>query len=136
MRNQLLAGLAMLSLCGTTALAQNFGGPREGISREAERLVVDSEMLASDAYNFFAGYNGVIQNSEQQVLFKAEAFASASRLFTRLSKDSSWSSESNIRTNINAAFDLLKGSFDELENIVSSTEEEHQWRRRGNNRPL
>lgn len=110
---------------------------RSRISQEANQLVMASEKLAFDSYNFLKGYNNAINADEQAVLFKTESFAASSRLFAKLAADSNWYTEGYLRTNMFTAFTYLTQSFQELRNTVESTQNKYQWSNRWqDNRPL
>jgi hypothetical protein len=72
--------------------------------------------LAQESYEHFQGWNGVITDKEQAILFKSEAFAASCRLFLKLAETgSTYYRADNARTNIYSAFTYLAAAFSELE---------------------
>jgi len=49
-------------------------------------LVQQAEYLSQTSFDYFMGWNGVISNQEQAILFKSEEFAAACRLFSKLAQ--------------------------------------------------
>jgi len=83
------------------------------LSRE---LVEQAEYLSESSYDYFMGWNGVISNSEQAVLFKSEEFTAACRLFYKLLQDQGgYYRDEHLRTNLYNAFLYLRAEFRQLE---------------------
>ncbi len=82
-------------------------------------LVGQAEYLANSSYDYFMGWNGIISNSEQAVLFKTEEFAAACRLFNKLVRDqTNYFNRGSLRTNLHSAYLYVTTSFHELESIM------------------
>ncbi|MBD3415221.1 MAG: hypothetical protein GF421_12435 [Candidatus Aminicenantes bacterium] len=84
------------------------------------KLGIELEKLASslalNSYQHFEGWNGVISDQEQAVLFKSEAFSASCRLFLKMTaKSSGYFRSGYLRTNLYNAFIYLSRSFKVLE---------------------
>ena len=97
-----------------------FRGDRSSfLSQLCLDLTGQAEYLANSSYDYFMGWNGIISNSEQAVLFKTEEFAAASRLFSKLVRDqTNYFNRGSLRTNLHSAFLYVQASFHELETIM------------------
>jgi len=83
------------------------------IAVELERR---ASFLAQSNFDHFRGWDGVISDQEQAVLFRSEAFAASCRLFVRLAETTSdYYSRNYRRTNLYNAFLYLARSFNDLE---------------------
>jgi hypothetical protein len=89
---------------------------RGAISNLAVELERRATELALNNFEHFKGWNGVISDEEQAVLFKSEAFSASSRLFLRLAEESSdYFSTGYLRTNLYNAFTYIVRAFKEFE---------------------
>jgi hypothetical protein len=94
-----------------------FAAPvqREDIYRLGVDLEEAARFLAESNFEHFKGWDGIISEQEQAILFKSEAFAASCRLFLRLSEQSSgYYVSQHQRTNIYSAYLFLLGAFKEL----------------------
>lgn len=88
-------------------------GAVHNLALELERQATE---LALDNFEHFKGWNGVISDEEQAVLFKSEAFSASSRLFLKLAEETSdYFSTGYLRTNLYNAFAYIVRAFKELE---------------------
>lgn len=92
------------------------GGDRRAfIGRLSEELVGQAQNLAQGSFEYFMGWNGVINEREQAILFKTEEFGAACRLFNRLVQDrSDYFRREGVRTNLYAASRYVVLSFQQL----------------------
>lgn len=89
---------------------------RVNLSTLSRELLEQAEYLSESSYEYFMGWNGVINNNEQAVLFKTEEFASACRLFYKLLQDQSgYYRHETLSTNLYSAFRYLRAEFRQLE---------------------
>jgi len=104
-------------LIGILALTAAAAGDNRGaVLRLGSELEQKAADLARSNLDHFRGWNGVISDAEQAVLFKSEAFAASARLFLILGGESSdFYQSGNLRTNIYNAFVYLVRAFRELE---------------------
>lgn len=111
------AGRSTLSICFVCFLCiYSFGDRKDDILQLSHQLEEQAEMLAGSSFSHFEGWNGVITDQEQAVLFKSEAFASSCQLFLKLTAQSSrYFRAGYLRTNLYNAFIYLSRSFKELE---------------------
>jgi hypothetical protein len=95
---------------------------RSVLSSLAAELEQKASGLAQSSFDYFKGWNGVISDQEQAVLFKSEAFAASCRLFLKLAGErSDFYRTDNLRTNLYTAFTYLFSSFQELEQEMQKT---------------
>jgi hypothetical protein len=104
------------------AIAAAVLGPLPASAQRAQIFSLGQELertaasLALESYEHFRGWNGVITDKEQAVLFKSEAFSASCRLFLKLAETGSgYYGADNARTNVFSAFTYLVASFSELE---------------------
>jgi len=89
---------------------------RQSISTLAIELERQASYIAQSSFSYFKGRNNTINDAEQAVLFKSEAFLASTRLFLRLTEDKSdYYSVGFLRTNLYNAFLYLANSFQDLE---------------------
>ncbi len=88
---------------------------REDIHRLGLDLEEAATYLAESSFEHFKGWDGIISEQEQAILFKSEAFAASCRLFLKLSEQSSdYYVRRHQRTNLYSAYLYLLGAFKEL----------------------
>lgn len=105
------AGLILLAAALTAP-----GGQRGDIHGLGAELEGRAAGLAEESFDRFKGFNGAISEGEQAVLFKAESFAAACRLFLRLAEEGSDYFRADFRRiNLYTAFTYLARSFEELD---------------------
>ncbi len=93
-----------------------FGENAEVIYQLGSELEAQAALLAENSYKHFEGWDGVITDQEQAVLFKSEAFSASCKLFLKLTAQSARYFRSGyLRTNLYNAFIYLSRSFRELE---------------------
>jgi hypothetical protein len=93
-----------------------FGDRKDNILQLGHELEEQADLLARNSYSHFEGWNGVITDQEQAVLFKSEAFSASCRLFLKLTAQSSrYFRAGYLRTNLYNGFIYLSRSFKELE---------------------
>ncbi len=99
-------------LIGTHA----FGDRKDVVFKLGSELEKQAVLLAESSYNHFKGWNGVITDQEQAVVFKSEVFAASCRLFLKLTAQSpTYFKSGYLRTNLYNAFIYLSRSFKEME---------------------
>lgn len=102
----ILAGVAAVAAADERSAVLSLGAELEQKAAE----------LARSNLEHFRGWNGVISDAEQAVLFKSEAFASSARLFLLLGGESSdFYQTGYLRTNVYNAFGYLVRAFRDLE---------------------
>jgi len=93
-----------------------FGDRKDNIFQLGSELQEQASLLAESSHKHFEGWNGVITDQEQAVLFKSEAFSASCQLFLKLTaQSSSYFKAGYLRTNLYNAFIYLSRSFRELE---------------------
>jgi hypothetical protein len=94
----------------------SFGDRKDNIFQLGQGLREQAVLLAESSYSHFEGWNGVISDQEQAVLFKSEAFSASCQLFLKLTEQSSrFYRAGYLRTNLYNAFIYLSRSFKDLE---------------------
>ena len=79
-------------------------------------LVQQAEYLSQTSFDYFMGWNGVISNQEQAILFKSEEFAASCRLFSKLAQaQGNFFRAESLRTNLYNASLYVAASFRQLE---------------------
>jgi len=93
------------------------GDRRSFVGQLTNELVRHAEYLAQQSFQYFMGWNGVITDREQIILFKAEEFAASCRLFNRLAQDQTdYFRRESIRSNLYNASRYVAQAFREYEN--------------------
>ncbi len=93
-----------------------FGENIDVIYKLGSELEGQAVLLAENSYKHFEGWNGVITDQEQAILFKSEAFSASCKLFLKLTTQSSrYFRTGYLRTSLYNAFVYLSRSFKELE---------------------
>ncbi|MFO7980630.1 MAG: hypothetical protein R6V00_07350 [Candidatus Aminicenantes bacterium] len=107
----------VLSICFVCFLCVHlFGDRKDNIYQLGRELGEQAALLSGSSYSHFKGWNGVITDEEQAVLFKSEAFLASCQLFLKLTAQSStYYKAGYLRTNLYNAFIYLSRSFRELE---------------------
>ena len=92
------------------------GDRRSFVGQLSDDLIRQADLLAQASFQYFMGWNGMITDQEQAVLFKTEEFAAAARLFNRLAQDQTdYFRREGLRTNLFTASRYLSLSFHQLE---------------------
>ena len=95
---------------------QMRGDRRTFVGQLSVELVRHAETLAQASFQYYMGWNGVMTDSEQAVLFKTEEFAAAARLFGRLALDGTdYLRPVGLRTNLFTASRYVALAFRQLE---------------------
>jgi hypothetical protein len=95
---------------------QMRGDRRSFVGPLSADLVRQAEYLSQTSFEYFQGWNGMITNQEQAILFKAEEFAAACRLFNKLVQDqTNYFRRETLRTNLYNASHYVAASFHGLE---------------------
>jgi hypothetical protein len=117
MRDQRTAACFLLAALAFAAIpAAAAGDERSGVLSLGAELEQKAAELSRSNLEHFRGWNGVISDDEQAVLFKSEAFASSARLFLALGGErSDFYRSGYLRTNLYNAFVYLVRSFRDLE---------------------
>jgi len=93
-----------------------IGDTTDAVFQLGSELQEQAALLAENSFKHFEGWNGVITDQEQAVLFKSEAFSASCQLFLKLTAQSSGYFRSGyLRTSLYNAFVYLSRSFKELE---------------------
>jgi len=88
------------------------GDRRTFVGQLSVDLVRQAEYLAQTSYEYFMGWNGLITDKEQAVLFKTEEFAAACRLFSKLVQDrTDYFRRDSVRTNLFNASHYVAAAF-------------------------
>lgn len=91
------------------------GDRRSFVGQLSEDLAAQAQYVAQASFEYFMGWNGVINEREQAVLFKTEEFAAACRLFNKLAMDrADYFRREGVRTNLYAASRYVMVSFNQL----------------------
>jgi hypothetical protein len=92
------------------------GDRRSFVGQLSVDLVRQAEYLSQTSFEYFMGWNGVVTNQEQAVLFKSEEFTACCRLFSRLAQDqTNYFRVESLRTNLYNASLYVAASFRQLE---------------------
>ena len=91
------------------------GDRRSYVGQLSADLVRQAEYLSQTSFQYFLGWNGVITNEEQSILFKTEEFTAACRLFNRLAQETNYFQRDSLRTNLYNASRYLAAAFRALE---------------------
>jgi len=92
---------------------------RQSVYNLALELERQASLIAQSSFDHFKGWNNMISDEEQAVLFKSEAFLASCRLFLRLTEEqSNYYSAGFLRTNLYNAFTYLTRSFQDLEDSM------------------
>ena len=92
------------------------GDRRSFVGQLSADLVQQAEYLSQTSFEYFMGWNGVISNPEQAILFKSEEFAASCRLFRRLAQaQTDFFRVDSMRTNLYNASLYVAASFRQLE---------------------
>jgi hypothetical protein len=95
---------------------QMRGDRRSFVGQLSVDLVRQAEYLSQTSFEYFQGWNGMITDQEQAILFKAEEFAAACRLFNKLVQDqTNYFRRESLRTNLYNASHYVAASFHGLE---------------------
>jgi hypothetical protein len=79
-------------------------------------LVRQAEYLSKSSFEYFMGWNGVVSDQEQAILFKSEEFTAACRLFSKLAQNQTdYFRRESLRTNLYSASRYVAASFRQLE---------------------
>jgi hypothetical protein len=92
------------------------GDRRSYVGQLSIDLVRQAEYLSQASFQYFLGWNGIISNQEQAILFKSEEFTAACRLFNRLTQDeTNYFRRESLRTNLYNASHYVAAAFHGLE---------------------
>jgi hypothetical protein len=95
---------------------QMRGDRRSFVAQLSVDLVRQAQYLSESSFEYFMGWNGIVSNQEQAILFKSEEFAAACRLFSKLVQDqSNYFRLESLRTNLYNASRYVAVSFRQLE---------------------
>ncbi|GEM_PF-6280311 len=95
---------------------QMRGDRRSIIVPLSAELVQQAEYMSQTSYEYYQGWNGTINESEQAILFKSEEFAASCRLFHKLVQDQSgFFRREMLRTNLFSAYRYVAANFRQLE---------------------
>jgi len=118
-RVSIISVVLILMLAFGVGAGQMRGDRRSFVSQLSAELIEQAEYLAESSYDYYMGWNGMISNSEQAILFKSEEFAAACRLFDKLLLDQSgYYRHESLRTNLHSAYLYVSASFRQLEDIM------------------
>jgi hypothetical protein len=100
----------------TRGIDPRLGDRRTFVGQLSAELVRQAAYLANTSYEYFMGWNGMITDREQAVLFKTEEFSAACRLFSKLASDrTDYFRRESVRTNLYSASRYVAVSFRQLE---------------------
>lgn len=117
-KRKITAFLSLLFLTATLVSAAAI--QREDIYRLGVDLEEAATYLAESSFEHFKGWDGIISEQEQAILFKSESFAASCRLFLKLSEQrSDYYVSQHQRTNLYSAYMYLLGAFKELDKEMS-----------------
>ncbi len=92
------------------------GDRRSFVGQLCVDLVRQAEYLSESSFEYFMGWNGIISNQEQAILFKSEEFTAACRLFNKLAQgQTNYFRAESLRTNLYNASRYVAGAFRQLE---------------------
>lgn len=95
---------------------QMRGDRRSFVAQLSVDLVRQAQYLSESSFEYFMGWNGIVSNQEQAILFKSEEFAAACRLFSKLVQDqANYFRLESLRTNLYNASRYVAVSFRQLE---------------------
>ena len=95
---------------------QMRGDRRSIVGPLSLELVRQAEYLSQTSFEYFMGWNGVVSNQEQAILFKSEEFTASCRLFSKLvQSQTNYFRVDSLRTNLHNAFLYVAASFRQLE---------------------
>jgi hypothetical protein len=95
---------------------QMRGDRRSFVAQLSVDLVRQAQYLSESSFEYFMGWNGIVSNQEQAILFKSEEFAAACRLFSKLVQDqTNYFRLESLRTNLYNASRYVAVSFRQLE---------------------
>jgi hypothetical protein len=95
---------------------QMRGDRRSYVAPLSVDLVRQAEYLSQTSFEYFMGWNGVVSNQEQAILFKSEEFTAACRLFSKLAQgQTNYFRVDSLRTNLYNASLYVAASFRQLE---------------------
>jgi hypothetical protein len=95
---------------------QMRGDRRASVGPLSVELVRQAEYLSQTSYEYFMGWNGVVSNQEQAILFKSEEFTASCRLFSKLvQSQANYFRVDSLRTNLYNASRYVAQSFRQLE---------------------
>ncbi len=107
-----------------SSMLLSYGIPsyiKERILNLTSELEYKAQALAETSYSHFRGWNGVIDEREQKVLFSSESFLASVRLFRRFINESSTYFHSEYtRTNLFSAFSYMANYFYQLKRDMES----------------
>ena len=95
---------------------QMRGDRRSFVGQLSVDLVRQAEYLSQTSFEYFMGWNGVVSNQEQAILFKSEEFTASCRLFSKLAQNqNNYFRVESLRTNLYNASLYVAASFRQLE---------------------
>jgi hypothetical protein len=95
---------------------QMRGDRRSFVGQLSVDLVRQAEYLSQSSFEYFMGWNGIVSDQEQAILFKSEEFTAACRLFSKLAQNqTNYFRLESLRTNLYSASRYVAASFRQLE---------------------